>query len=108
MIMINLLNLFFLNNKIFTIVLPVTTDLKSLNEAIGAVITKGLLPLAGASGVAMAVYAGWLIMTSQGDSGKAQKGKTLLMDIFVGALVIAGAYVFIHFIFVTILKGRFM
>ncbi len=89
-------------SKIFSLTISPTSTLGSLNEAIAALIEKGLLPLAGATAVGMFAYAGYLIMSANGDPSKAQKGKTLMSDIFIALVIIASSFVVIEYILVDI------
>ncbi len=61
-------------------------------------VIKVLMYIAGILAVIMVIYAGFLYVTSAGDSGKVQKAKTALIYAVVGIVVAVLAYAIVAFV----------
>ncbi|MBP9731937.1 MAG: hypothetical protein KBD29_00555 [Candidatus Magasanikbacteria bacterium] len=64
-----------------------------------AKLIKTFLGVLGIIAVALALYAGFVIMTSSGNEEKIETGKKILMYCVTGAAVILGAYSITYFVY---------
>lgn len=64
-----------------------------------AKLIKTFLGVMGIIAVALALYAGFIIMTSSGNEEKIETGKKILMYCVTGAAVILGAYSITYFVY---------
>ena len=75
-------------------------DVASEGPAVtAAVIVNFLLSLLGTFCLALAVYAGFLWMTAQGNEDSIKKAKDILTGTVVGLFVILSSYAFMSFVF---------
>lgn len=68
-------------------------------RVIVARLIKTFLGILGIIAVALALYAGFIIMTSSGNDEKIETGKKILMYCVTGVAVILGAYSITYFIY---------
>jgi len=62
------------------------------------IIVKGALGIVGSIALLMFVYGGFLMLISQGDATKIQKGKTVMVWSVIGIMIIFGSYIFVSYI----------
>lgn len=65
----------------------------SIKGFIEAIINKILMPIGGMVAVLMIMYAGFMYVTAQGDTGKISKAHDALLYAVIGAAVLLGAFV---------------
>lgn len=75
-----------------------------LPATVGTII-KSLLGLIGLIFVILIIYAGWLWMSSMGDTKNVDKAKTLIMNSVIGLLIIMASYAIATFIINIISTG---
>jgi len=68
-------------------------------------IIKGALGIVGSIALLMFVYGGFLLLVSQGDSAKIQKGKATMVWAAAGLAVIFGSYIFVSYIIAGLSVG---
>jgi hypothetical protein len=61
-------------------------------------VANGLFVALGIVCVFVAIYAGFLMMTSAGDAGKVAKGKKALLGAVIGLIISVCAYAIINFV----------
>lgn len=77
----------------------------SLSTFIGKNIIQPIFGLVGLGFFCLAVYAGVLWMTAQGDSKKVDKAKDILVSATVGMVIIVSAYVLTNAILSAVTSG---
>jgi hypothetical protein len=61
-------------------------------------VAEGLFVVLGVVCVFVAIYAGFLMMTSAGDASKVAKGKKALLGAVIGLIISVSAYAIINFV----------
>ena len=70
---------------------------KKADEVVNAVLTV-VLSFVGVIAVGVIIYGGAMYMTSNGDSGKIQRAKNIIMYGIIGMVVALLAYTIVHFV----------
>ena len=80
----------------------VTNDVnQNIGTYIGTFVIKPVIGLTGLVFLVLTVYAGFMWMTSAGDSKRIEKAKSILISSVVGAVIIASAYIIVD----TVIDG---
>jgi hypothetical protein len=76
----------------------------SMSVFVGQLI-KAVLGLLGVIFIILIIYAGFLWMTSQGESDKIKKAKQILTSSIIGIIIILSAYIITDFIISSVLEA---
>ena len=88
-----------LSNNLIPIIIPKdgTTGTAILTNTAVTVINLILL-IAGILAVIYLIYSGILYITAGGDTGKAEKGRTGIVNAIIGLVIISAAYLLVRFV----------
>ena len=88
-----------LNNNLIPIIIPEgsSTGTAILTNTAVTVINLILL-IAGILAVIYLIYSGILYITAGGDTGKAEKGRTGIVNAIIGLVIISAAYLLVRFV----------
>ncbi len=75
-----------------------------LTSLIGNLI-QALLGIVGVIFLVITVYAGFLWMTAQGDTGKVDKAKKMLSNSIIGIVIVVAAYAFTSYVVDALVKA---
>ena len=81
--------------------LPVITTNKKGTEVltgVAATVINLILLIAGILAVIYLIYSGILYITAGGDTGKAEKGRTGIVNAIIGLVIISAAYLLVRFV----------
>lgn len=85
----------------FKNLIPMATTNKNGTDVLtGAAVTiiNLILLIAGILAVIYLIYSGILYITAGGDTGKAEKGRTGIVNAIIGLVIIAAAYLLVRFV----------
>ena len=86
-----------LSNNLIPILIPTDNGTNILTNAAVTVINL-LLLIAGILAVIYLIYCGILYITAGGDTGKADKGRTGIVNAIIGLVIISAAYLLVRFV----------
>lgn len=88
-----------LDNDLIPIIIPKdnTTGTDILTNSAVTIINLILL-IAGILAVIYLIYSGILYITAGGDTGKAEKGRTGIVNAIIGLVIISAAYLLVRFV----------
>ncbi|EKD56478.1 MAG: hypothetical protein ACD_58C00176G0002 [uncultured bacterium] len=86
-----------LSNNLIPILIPTDNGTNILTNAAVTVINL-LLLIAGILAVIYLIWSGMLYITAGGDTGKADKGRTGIVNAIIGLVIISAAYLLVRFV----------
>ena len=86
-----------LSNNLIPILIPTDNGTNILTNAAVTIINL-LLLIAGILAVIYLIYSGILYITAGGDTGKAEKGRTGIVNAIIGLVIISAAYLLVRFV----------
>ena len=96
------------NTEVGNLNLPIITTNKTgtqLLTGVAATVINLILLIAGILAVIYLVVSGVTYVTAGGDTGKAEKGRTGVVNAVIGLVIIAAAYIIVRFVSGAILAG---
>ena len=86
-----------LSNNLIPILIPTDNGTNILTNAAVTIINL-LLLIAGILAVIYLIWSGMLYITAGGDTGKADKGRTGIVNAIIGLVIISAAYLLVRFV----------
>lgn len=79
-------------SNVITIPNPLKSGTNTLYDFIKLIINDVILPVGGVIAVLSIIYAGFLLVTAQGDEKQLQQGKRAFVYAAIGSLILLGAW----------------